>query len=431
MELLVPMIFTSGLFFFVILIYGKEKVDFLILSIFAALIACVISIFFFQSTIDDILLTIEYKPLIFIISMQIIVQIAEKHRIFQFLAVKSIHLTNANPRKFFYMMCFISAISATVLEDVMIVMIYIPLVIRTARILKIDAVPFIYGIIISMIPGFLLTPFPSNNILIANAFHIPFFWFFSLFSPLFIILFVISTVLLDFFMIKRQSPPSEYLQKVLLEIMDPRLVIVNREKFQKNLIYIGIIIISFFFFPEPYLVALIGACFILLLERQTLAETLTKFDWKIVIFLTCLFVILGAMKISGVFRTIGSFIQTLTIENVLLEAIFILIISAVLSSFFNNTPTALIMIALIENLFETLPSFAVQTNLVLAAFIIGINLGNFFPQGSGANLLTLSIAREQQIAGINFKSMLKIIGPFTFIHIMIGIGYLLILSLIL
>ena len=62
--------------------------------------------------------------------MQIVIKIAEENKIFQYLAIKSIHITKANPRTFFYLICIISSISGAIMSDAMIVIIYMPLVIR-------------------------------------------------------------------------------------------------------------------------------------------------------------------------------------------------------------------------------------------------------------------------------------------------------------
>jgi len=65
---------------------------------------------------------------------------------------------------------------------------------------------------------------------------------------------------------------------------------------------------------------------------------------------------------------------------------------------------------------------------IIVAFILGINLGgNFLPQGSSADLMNLEIAEQNGIAGMNYRRLTKVGAAFALIHIILGIGYLVLL----
>ena len=72
-----------------------------------------------------------------------------------------------------------------------------------------------------------------------------------------------------------------------------------------------------------------------------------------------------------------------------------------------------------------LPSYNANFTPIIFAFILGINLGgNFLPQGSAADMMTLEIAKYYCVHDLSYKKLFKVGGLFAVLHILIGIGYL-------
>ncbi len=68
-------------------------------------------------------------------------------------------------------------------------------------------------------------------------------------------------------------------------------------------------------------------------------------------------------------------------------------------------------------MFEFLP--------LLIAFVLGVNLGgNFLPQGSAADMMTLELSKKYCVEDLTYKKLTKIGGLFALIHIILGIIYL-------
>ncbi len=116
-----------------------------------------------------------------------------------------------------------------------------------------------------------------------------------------------------------------------------------------------------------------------------------------------------------------------TAVDPILIALIILIAVSLISGFVANTPTALVFIPIIETLTkEGFPSLPIYF-----AFIIGINLGgNLIPQGAACDVMTLKIAQDAGVENFNYKRLLKVGATFAIIHIILSLGYTLILSLI-
>ena len=171
MSNVIPIIILLLLFLGVMIVFSIEKLDYVGFSLLAAFISVLITIIYFPDlNFDTFLAYIEFDPIIFIISMQIIIMISEKHKIFQWIALKTLRLTKGNHRKFFYLICIISSLSAAIIADITVAIIFIPLVIRACKILKIDPAPYLFGISFTINIGSLYTPFSSSeNIFLIDA----------------------------------------------------------------------------------------------------------------------------------------------------------------------------------------------------------------------------------------------------------------------
>jgi len=410
------------LFIAIMVIFSREGMDYVAYALLFALISSIMTSLIYGTTLSEFVSMIEVKPLIFILSLQIIVLIAEKHKIFQWIAVKTLHVTKGNHRAFFYLICTVGTITAAVIADITVAIIFVPLVIRAARILKIEPAPYLFGISITINIGSIITPFSSSeNILISSAFNLSFSWFTSNFIVFVVFALIITLILLDFTMLRKMTPPKEKQKQVLLEILDPNLVIISKKKFLLNSIYFSAVIIGFVFVSDySYLVALFGAILISLLNKTEITKSMAKIDWKIIFFFISLFLFIGNMEINGTFQFITDLLEPILTGGVFWAAILVLIISSLLSGFLANTPTALIFISIFNSIFpESVP------NPILIAFLLGINLGgNILPQGAACDIMTLNIAKEHKVEGFTYKTLLRKGGTFALLHIALSIVYI-------
>ncbi|MHA1512138.1 MAG: SLC13 family permease [Promethearchaeota archaeon] len=369
--------------------------------------------------------------MIFIISMQVIIMISEKHKIFQWIALKTLHFTKGNHRKFFYLICIISSLSASIIADITVAIIFIPLVIRACKILKINPAPYLFGISFTINIGSLYTPFSSSeNILIGAAFSLDLQWFLSKFSLYVFPMLILTLVLLDFTMLRKIKAPTEQQKQILLEIMDPNLVIVNKTQFILNSIYLGAVVIGFLFPINAWVVSSLGAILISILNKEQISDSLAKIDWKIIFFFISLFLMIGCMQIVGIFEIVAGWTASIFSENDLVSAIILLISIGVLSGFLAQVPTAIVFISILKNLYGF--TAGAVPDLILMAFLLGINLGsNFLPQGAACDLMALNLAKKNGVKEFNYKSLLKNGSLITLFHIFFSIIYLSIFYLIL
>jgi len=287
-------------------IFTNKRVDYVAFTILSAVIACIITGSIFGIGFTVFLTFIEFEPLIFIICMQIIVAITEEQKIFRWLVLKTLHWTKADHRKFFFLICFIASMTSGIVSDITVGIIFVPLVIRACRILKINPAPYLFGLSFTINIGSIYTPFSSSeNILIANAFSLDIPYFIINFSPIVIPTLIYTLFLIDYTMLRKQQPPPEDYKLILLDIMDPNIVIVNKKKFVLNSILFVGVIIGFILIPEVYIVAVVGAVIMCIVNRKDFTEILLKTDLKVIAFFIGIFLLMGTMQINGTFIIIG------------------------------------------------------------------------------------------------------------------------------
>jgi len=408
-------------------IFTNERIDYISFTLLSAVIACVIAGTIFGVGFTEFLSFIEFEPLIFIIGMQIIIVIMEEHKIFQWLVLKTIHWTKADHRKFFFLICIIASMTSTIISDITVGIIFVPLVIRACKILKINPAPYLFGLSFTINIGSIYSPFSSaENILIANAFSLNFIYFITNFSLIVIPTLIYTLFLIDFTMLRKQEPPPDSYKEILLEIMDPNMIIVNKKKFIFNTIFFIGIIIGFIIVPEAYIVAIVGAVIMCLLNRKNFTEILLKTDLKVITFFIGIFLLMGTMQINGTFIYIGNLIENFISDNTVIAAITVLLMISVLSGFLAQIPTAIVFITLTQNIY----GIGQVPNLIIMAIILGINIGsNFLPQGAACDLITLNLAEKNGVSDFNYKSLLKYGSMMTLIHIGVSIIYLIVFSL--
>ncbi|MFX1315867.1 MAG: SLC13 family permease [Promethearchaeota archaeon] len=437
-------IFVIGCFAIVIIALFREKTDFLTYSV-AAMVAAATATFLFSPepfTIDDFILAIDWPVIFFLISLFTIVVILEEQLIFQEIALRITKKFSTNTRKFFWVICLISTLSAAFIEDISVAVIFIPMIISTSEKMRINPTPILLGMTICINLASTLTPFGSaQNILIANRFTLSTSWFFTYLAIYFIIGTFLTLFILDYFILRKhlkdiwiphcaeyEEPlESEYLEEHELIIMEEA---INPKIFYRNLIALFTFFILLIIIPDILFVGLLGMLIFVFInprrgeanrKKPDISYYFTKVDFKLPFFFISLFVLIFCFDKVGLIDIIEDFVVVISPNNLFLLCIFVLAIISILSGFLDNVPVTVLFIPIIEVLiasgFSSIP--------LLIAFILGINLGgNFLPQGSAADMMTLELSTKYCVDGMNYRKLLKIGGLFAFFHIILGIGYL-------
>lgn len=437
------MILVALCFLGVVIVLFFEEKDYIYYTfVFIVIAGIATSIFIPEARSLEFYITqIEWDVIFFLITIFAIVEVLKENKIFDEIARVIVLKYGSNPRKLFYVICIVSTFLATIVEDLSIAMIFAPIIIVATRKLNMKPAAYLLGMTICINIAATLTPFGSaQNILITDAFNLDFVWFIIHLAPYFILCLSLTLILLDKFSLSKdidfckQNICAE--EEVINTILEEKRV--ERKKFIRNLIGLGILILLLVFIPELYLAGLIALLIFVLInpvEKKegkksiSLSHYLSRVDYKLIYFFICLFIFVGLMELNGTIRFLESIIEGLSSENELVLAIIILIVTSVLSGFLDNTPVVIIFIPIIQVLIG-LPEF--YRGPLVIAFILGINLGgNFLPQGSAADMMTLEVSRDNNVKDLSYIRLFKVGGLFALLHILLGVGYLTFLIFIL
>ncbi|MFX0178410.1 MAG: SLC13 family permease, partial [Candidatus Hodarchaeota archaeon] len=148
--LLILQIIVISCFIVVIFALFRERTDFLTYSMGSMLVAAAATFFLSPDPIsmEEFFLAIDWEVIFFLISLFTIVSILEEKLIFQEVARRITMKFHTNTRKFFWVICLTSTISAAFIEDVSVAVIFVPMIISTSEKMKINPAPILLGMTI-------------------------------------------------------------------------------------------------------------------------------------------------------------------------------------------------------------------------------------------------------------------------------------------
>ncbi len=165
-----------------------------------------------------------------------IVEILKEKKIFHEVSRRIVVTFKNRIRLIFYFICLLSTISASILEDISVAIIFGPIIVIICVYIKINPTPFLLGMTICINLASTLTPFGSaENVLIFNQLDLTFGFFLKNLSVYFIIATILTLVLLDVFVLRKyvnkEWIPQGKLQRVKpLELEKSEILeIRNRE----------------------------------------------------------------------------------------------------------------------------------------------------------------------------------------------------------
>ena len=422
-------------FIILVIVLFIEKLDYLTYSVVIIVIAGIFTAFFIEEAqnLENFFLIIEWEIIFFLISFFCIVEILKESKFFHELARRIVNRYKNNLRKLFYIICTISTLTAAFIEDLSVAIIFVPIIILTCQELEINSTPFLLGMTICINLASTLTPFGSaENILIANHFNLTTLWFIVNLGIFFIIATIITLVLLDLFVltkeIKHPTPGmcEDIERKTVLQHLE-----VDKKSFKKNLYGFIILVILLITIPNIFIAALIGLVIFIFLNpvkdqegkpRPNVSYYLRKVDYKLIFFFICLFILVYLMELNGTIMLIEEIFVQISFNNIFLLSLIILVITSLLSGFMDNAPVTIMFIPIIDILVSI---EGVNPVPILIAFITGVNIGgNFLPQGSACDMMTLELATKECVPGLNYKRLTKVGGFFALIHVLLAIGYI-------
>lgn len=407
------------IFTYVILSIITEKINRTVSAISGAVLMILTNVLTFQKAISYI----DFNTIGVLIGMMIVVAVVKNSGLFEYVAIFTAKKSKGNPWKIMIYFIIITALLSALLDNVTTVLLVGPMTIVICQMLNINPVPFLMTeIIASNVGGTSTLIGDPPNIMIGSAAHLSFNSFIINVGP--IVLIIIIFLLFCFKIIYKKEIPNVAHEECITSL-DEEKTIQDKPLLYKSICVLFLILLGFIFHSklhiESCLVALSGACIMLLIGKQDTNEIISNVEWSTIIFFIGLFIVVGVLSESGVIKSIALLLINITKGNTTYTMCIILWISAVVSSFLDNIPFVATLIPLIL----TMQAQGIDVAPLWWATSLGACLGgNGTLIGASANIVLANIG-EKHGYNISFKKYFRLGFPVMLLTILISTVYLL------
>ena len=363
---------------------------------------------------DEAIRGIDFNTIALLTGMMVLVAIARRCGMFEYLAVWSAKVGRARPWAILAMLSVITAVLSALLDNVTTVLLVAPVTLAIARYLEAPPYPFLFAeVFASNIGGTATLIGDPPNIIIGSAAHLSFNDFVVNLTPVIILVMAAQLVATHLIWGRKMHASPAARQRVMA--LDMRELITDRPLMRRSLCVIGAVIAGFVFAGplglQPGTIALFGAAVLMLLhniehhrepEKQTLrvTETFNEVDWITIFFFLGLFVIVHGIDAAGVLDLAARHLISLTGGDPAATAVAILWGSAILSAVVDNIPFVAAMIPLIR---EIGPQMGGAEHIMPLWWALSLGAclgGNGTLIGASANLAVAGIAERN---GVDFR----------------------------
>ena len=388
---------------------------------------------YYGVSFTELVKSIDWGTILFLVSMMAIVSVAGHSGMFQYIALTLAKPTGGDTRRLFTVFIVFVFFVSIVFDTTSTMLIMAPLTIEVCKAFEIDFKPFL--IAEAIVSNFASVPSIVGavpNLVIANrvysagvvSFNAGF--LFLVMMPLSVMLLMVTLFILQRWFKEQLSDTSEEIVDEVF-VVSPQHMIRSRSDFYISLIAIAILTLAFTFGQgsglEPALVAIIVAFVILLMTRGRVEDILAEINWNTVFFLIGIFGLVAALGIVGFIDDVGTAISGIVEGNKGGAVAFLVWVPALLSSVIDNIPVSIVLSPIAASLATLTPVFP-------AILVFAVNVGGYIlPIGAPANILALAMA-EKEHDPIGFKAFAKIATPLALLHLLIGTGWLFLMSLI-
>ncbi len=408
------------IFIAVMLSIITEKIDRTVAAISGAVLMIITNVL----TLEKGISYIDFNTIGVLIGMMIVVAIVKNSGLFEYIAIYTAKKSKGNPWRVMIYFILITAILSALLDNVTTVLLIGPMTIVICQILNVNPIPFLMTeIIASNVGGTSTLIGDPPNIMIGSAANLSFSDFIINVGPVVVII-IVSLILCFKFIYKKNI--CNVTNEACVTSLDEDKAIQDKPLLYKSICVLFLILLGFIFHSklniDSSIVALSGACIMLIIGKQDTNEIINSVEWSTIIFFIGLFIVVGGLSECGVINSLAELLIKLTHGNTTYTMCIILWISAIISSFLDNIPFVATLIPLIL----TMQSQGMNVMPLWWATSLGACLGgNGTLIGASANIVLANIG-EKHGYDISFKTYFKLGFPVMLLTIFISTIYLLV-----
>jgi len=337
----------------------------------------------------------------------IIVGALRESGFFRWMGILLANFCRCKPSRMFIIFTITTALLSAFLYNITTVLFIVVVTIEIMEVLHLNPIPYIIGeILASNIGGTATMIGDPPNILISSAAGFTFLDFILNTMPICVVSLIITTFMLYRYFFRREFQVTCDFIEVPI---NPRDVIQDQRLFKIGLMIFTAVIVLLFLQDRirisPLTIVMVGGVCLLFVGGEKMPEVLEKVDWSILIFLACLFIIVGGLEKTGVIHLLASQLTPIIEYNNILAISAILWVSSVASAFIDNVPYSVAFIPILEDLIATQSTLS---DIAWWALALGTGFGgNGTVIGAASNIVAIGIASKMGY-NITFKDFLKI-----------------------
>ncbi|OGH96640.1 MAG: hypothetical protein A2104_05355 [Candidatus Melainabacteria bacterium GWF2_32_7] len=408
---------TAGIILFIAyVLIATEKIPKVTVAMVGAAITLILGIVPVENAFEHI----DFSVIFLLISMMIIVHIAGRSGMFNWMAIELLRKTGGNPKLVLAALALFTAIASAFLDNVTTVILIMPVTFVVAREFKIDPVPFlITEILASNIGGTATLIGDPPNIIIGSAAGFTFMDFVYELTPVIALILIISIAILVYIFRKQFVATPELMNHIAN--LDNSKTIKDKNLMMRSSIVLSLVILGFVLHDAihipAYQVAFLGASILLLFESPK--HILHDVEWTTIFFFIGLFIIIGGLVETGGIKYLANQVLEITDGNLTFTSMLVIWASGFLSAVVDNIPYTVTMAPLINELKGSMDIHPLWWSLSLGACLGG----NATIIGAAANVI---VSEASHAAGhpISFFRFMKYGVLITFISLIISSIYI-------
>ncbi|MFC1563897.1 SLC13 family permease [candidate division KSB1 bacterium] len=310
--------------------------------------------------------------------------------------------------------CAISGVLSAFVENVAVVLIIAPIALEMVRKLKVSPVPVLIGLAVSSnLQGTATLIGDPPSMILAAAMKmdfIDFIWYQGRPGIFFAVEFsaVVSLLILYMFF-KKYRHPVEMHRSSRVESWTPTLLLTGMiiglavaPAIDKEFLWLSGTICMVF--------AIITVLWGIKKDKEETKLIIKRYDFDTTFFLAGIFVLVYTFESAGLIDDFKNYLVGFLGESILINFLFIVVFSVIISAFIDNVPYITVMIPVAKSLSDTLIG---SEFLLVFALLIGACMGgNITPIGASANIVSAGILKKEGYP-ISFWDFIKIGLPFT------------------
>lgn len=366
---------------------------------------------------------VDFNVIFLLVSMMIIVSIATRSGMFNWIANELLRLTKGHPKLVLFTLGIFTAVTSAFLDNVTTVILIMPVTFFIAKQLDINPLPFlITEIFASNIGGTATLIGDPPNIIIGSAAGLSFMAFLKELTGVVSVILMVVVLLMMF--IFRKSLKATPEKMAVVANLDNSKTITDYPLLIRSAIVLVLVILGFVLHDithiETCVTAMLGASVLLLFEKPK--DILCDVEWNTIFFFIGLFIIIGGLEASGGIALMAQWILKVTQGSQEATAMIILWASGFISGIIDNIPYTATMTPMLLEIQKTMG--ADYTYPLWWCLSLGACLGgNMTIIGAAANVIVSETSAHNGYP-ITFMKFLKYGVDTMIISLVISSGYI-------